>query len=89
MNGKIAGLRRLREGRSPAESRPGTCRLVRPGAACESRTVVSAVTGETSARPVGRESGWYRGRCGLSSPDCGDEGLFCVRRCLGGIVKWS
>ena len=27
MNGKIAGLRRLREGRSPAESRPGACRL--------------------------------------------------------------
>lgn len=38
MNGKIAGLRRLREGRSPAESRPGTCRLVRPGAARESGT---------------------------------------------------
>lgn len=37
-NGKMAGLRSIREGRSPAESRPGTCRLVRPGAARESGT---------------------------------------------------
>ena len=48
-NGKIVSLRSLREGRSPAESRPDACRLVRPGAACESGTGFSAVTGEECA----------------------------------------
>ena len=74
----MAGLRSLREGRSPAESRPGTCRLVRPGAACESRTEAHRYRG-FQVRAFGRECGWYRGRHGLSSPIVGMEVIFYER----------
>ncbi len=72
-NGKIASLRSLREGRPPAESRPGACRLVRPGAARESGTVAHRYQGSKCPR-LARECGWYRGSRAFR-PQLRGEGL--------------
>ncbi len=68
----------LREGWSPAESRPEACRLVRPGAAPERGTAVPPLSGSSSAcltriRVVPRKAG-------LSSQNVGAEGLFYIAK---------
>ena len=67
-----------RERRPPAESRLGACRLVRPGAAVETRPEAPRYRGVERA-PDRREFGWYRGRVCLSSQSVGRRAFFIGR----------
>ena len=64
----------LRERRSPAESRLDVCRLVRPGAACESRTDAHRYRG-TSVHGVSMQMRVVPRKVCLSSQSLGMKGF--------------
>ena len=65
----------LREKQSSAESCFDACRLVRPGAACESRTDALRYRGLKCLHSV-QKCGWYRGRLAFRPRFLGTRGFF-------------
>ena len=85
MNGKIAGLRNPREGRSPAESRPGACRLFARERPLRGGRLMARRYRALSVRAVRGNAGGTAEGFAFRPQDWGGEAFFIVE----GLVKWD